>query len=428
MTTTLTLPQAAQEVLETLNQAGYPSFFAGGCVRDRALGIVPKDYDITTTALPEQVTTLFEKTLQVGAHFGVVVVLFAGYQFEVATFRADGEYKDGRRPETVRYSTDVREDVTRRDFTINGMVQSSVFGQPMDFVEGLPDIEAKIIRTIGDPEKRFSEDALRMLRAVRFVSKLGFTIEPNTLAAIQKNAASLQSVSRERIREELFQILTGKCAVEGIVALFTTGLAKHVDPDFMSMELGYTLARFQRFPTTDPMLALTMFLSDLAPVDGDPQIRYQRILESFKLPSKTEKMLRVGMRETLSRFTRQYQVSNASLIRAMREEGFLSLQLPLFIQDLEMGKSPFGDEEIPQYAVGRGMTKAKAIVRFCTLTPAEVVNQKRFIDGADLLVRGSVVGEALGALLHQLETKQLNGEFTSREEALAFIDVKEKTQ
>jgi poly(A) polymerase len=410
--TTLTLSKAAQAVLEILNNAGYTSFFAGGCVRDRALGIEPKDYDITTPALPEQVSALFEKTLQVGAHFGVVVVIFAGYQFEVATFRTDGEYIDGRRPETVRYGRSVREDVERRDFTINGLVQMSVHDNPMDFVDGLTDLRYKLIRTIGDPEKRFREDALRMLRAVRFVSKLGFSIEPlRTLAAIQKNAQWITQVSRERIREEFLQILTGSYAVEGITALFTSGLAKYVLPDMMDMQLGYTLARFHRFPTKDPILALTMFLSDLAPVDGDPNFRNQTIVKTFKLATADAARIVVGLQPTLRGHAGRGPVllnaHPARLIRDMRVEGFF-LQRAIFSQDVALGKYTGLEAHY------------KPILDFCWNTSPEVIHQKRFVTGNDLLAMGVKPGAELGQLLDKIEDRQLRGEFLDREDALAY--------
>src|SRR5580700_3156149 len=226
-------------IVQTLRQRGYQAFLVGGCVRDLLLGREPKDYDVATNATPEQVMTIFPETYAVGAQFGVVLVPMAeplaerdvasnvstqdsdrvdlgasthAHAVEVATFRSDVGYSDGRHPDEVRFSQDPREDVARRDFTINGMLLDPLSGQMsgevFDFVGGRRDLEAGIIRAIGDPERRFSEDKLRMLRAVRFAARFEYAIEPATFAAIQKLADQIQVVSRERVRDELTRMLT----------------------------------------------------------------------------------------------------------------------------------------------------------------------------------------------------------------------------
>ena len=204
---------AALHIAKTLREAGNQALFAGGCVRDLLLGFTPKDFDVATSARPEQIVKLFPRTQSVGAHFGVILVQHGGVATEVATFRHDGAYLDGRRPDTVQFSTDPREDVERRDFTINGMLLDPATDEVLDFVGGRADLAAKVMRTIGDPAQRFGEDKLRMLRAVRFAARLDFTIYPATAQAIRSLAADIGQVSHERTRDELTRMLTeGTCA------------------------------------------------------------------------------------------------------------------------------------------------------------------------------------------------------------------------
>ena len=201
-----TAKQAANKITTVLRENGHAALFAGGCVRDELLGRPPKDYDVATDAPPEAVVKLFRNTSQVGAKFGVVIVRWGGRQTEVATFRADGAYLDGRHPEQVTFS-DAKADAERRDFTINGMFLDPQGGQVIDYVNGRIDLQDRLIRAIGDPDRRFAEDHLRMLRAVRFATQLGFAIEPTTAQAIRSHADQLPQISEERIRMELEQIL-----------------------------------------------------------------------------------------------------------------------------------------------------------------------------------------------------------------------------
>src|ERR1017187_25390 len=212
------LKDFASLIVQTLRQRGFQAYLVGGCVRDLLLGREPKDYDVATNATPEQVMGIFPETYAVGAQFGAVLVpaperdapsVVSGEDsskslaVEVATFRSDIGYSDGRHPDEVRFSLDPRKDVVRRDFTINGMLLDPVSGNVLDFVGGRADLEAKLIRAIGDPDRRFVEDKLRMLRAVRFASRFEYEIEAETLAAIQRRAREIQAVSRERVRDEL---------------------------------------------------------------------------------------------------------------------------------------------------------------------------------------------------------------------------------
>jgi tRNA nucleotidyltransferase/poly(A) polymerase len=215
--------EAATEAVRRLREAGFEAWFAGGCVRDRLLGREALDHDVATNAVPDEVQKVFRRTVAVGKQFGVIVALIRGREVEVATFRADDAYSDGRHPDRVTFS-DLETDVRRRDFTINGMMENPLTGDIVDLVGGRADLAARVIRAIGDPEKRFDEDRLRMLRAVRFAAQLGFVIEPATLGAVKRRAGELSSVSRERVREELEKTLKSAGAADGARLLRDTGL------------------------------------------------------------------------------------------------------------------------------------------------------------------------------------------------------------
>jgi tRNA nucleotidyltransferase/poly(A) polymerase len=222
--------KTGKKIALKLRDKGFDSYFVGGCVRDLILKDKPLDYDITTSATPEQIIELFPHTIEVGMAFGVIIVVENGFQYELATFRNDGVYLDGRRPDGVIFSS-FEEDVKRRDFTINGLLLNPVTMDIIDLVNGLEDIENGIIRAIGDPHKRFEEDKLRLLRAVRFASRLKFKIEKNTWNGIKKLHKDIIQVSKERIREEIEKIILDPNRVDGLKLLFESGLLKSVLPD-----------------------------------------------------------------------------------------------------------------------------------------------------------------------------------------------------
>jgi poly(A) polymerase len=225
----------ATSIIHRLHKAGFDAYFAGGCVRDRLRGVEPKDFDIATSATPPQVEKLFPKTIPVGAHFGVMLVVEDEIPFEVATFRTDGGYQDGRHPTSVSFSN-LEEDAKRRDFTVNGLYYDLKTKQVIDKVGGEADIKKKLIRTIGDPEKRFLEDHLRMMRAIRFAVQLDYEIDPTTFKTIAKHSALIQKVSAERIRDELGKTLTSPEPARGLELLDSSGLLKHVLPEAEKMK------------------------------------------------------------------------------------------------------------------------------------------------------------------------------------------------
>ena len=226
---------AAERVVRRLVEAGHEAVFAGGCVRDMRLGQEPKDYDIATSARPKEVQALFPKSRSVGAHFGVILVLVDGFSFDVATFRTDGSYSDGRRPESVTFAT-AEEDVRRRDFTVNGLLYDPLEDRVIDHVGGEADLEAKLIRAIGDPVERFAEDHLRLLRAVRFATVLGFEIEADTWAALKEAAGDITKVSAERVRDEFIKVVLHANRVRGLDLLVESGLMRAILPEFLVLQ------------------------------------------------------------------------------------------------------------------------------------------------------------------------------------------------
>src|ERR1700733_320385 len=224
------MKKTAAKIVQQLQAAGFAAFWVGGCVRDFLLGRKPQDFDIVTDARPEQIEKLFKRTIAVGRKFGVMVVVESGHQFQVATFRAEADYKDGRRPEKIIFAN-AEADALRRDFTVNGLFYDPISKKLHDWVGGEKDLRAKIIRTIGPPEKRFAEDHLRLLRAVRFAAQLNFEIEPKTFAAVKSLAPKIKLISAERIRDELLKLFRPPHAARGLVLLRESGLLEQVLPE-----------------------------------------------------------------------------------------------------------------------------------------------------------------------------------------------------
>jgi len=308
--------KAATEIVRQLREAGFQAYWVGGCVRDLVMGREPEDFDITTDATPAQVTELFPQSLTVGAQFGVVIVPRPEGDFEVATFRSDGRYTDGRHPATVRYTRTAEEDVQRRDFTINGLLYDPLEPRVLDYVGGEADIRARCLRTIGDPVQRFNEDRLRMLRAVRFAARFLFTPERALIEAIQKLATQIHEVSTERIRDEIVKILTEGQARCGFELLDKTGLLQEVLPGVKALQgvdqppefhpegdvWTHTLLMLEDLRAPTNTLALGVLLHDV----GKPstfsrreRIRFDNHVENgAKMAEEICTRLRLSLRET----------------------------------------------------------------------------------------------------------------------------------
>ena len=388
--------QAATEIIECLQQHGFQALLAGGCVRDMLLGRPAKDYDVATDARPDDVMRLFRRTLKVGAKFGVVIVLTRGQQVEVATFRSEAGYEDGRHPTEIRF-TSAAEDASRRDFTINGMFYDPLKEQVIDYVGGQADLGKRIIRTIGDPEERFGEDYLRLLRAVRFSTQLDFAIEPETYSAIGRNAANIVRISGERIAAEMEGILVHPNRAAGASMLIETGLAEAIFPGLtadLARQGAAVLAQLRK--KVDFPLAMAAFFAD-CPTDfamekcgilklSNRQAKHiefllshrTRLLDSGMSLAQLKKLLAQPWFWDLHEFERVIQRADAW------REGLRALRgLRRRIRDL-------GDIEIRP-------------------TP--------LLDGHDLIRLGAVPGPTLGQLIEELYITQLEGEVWTREQA-----------
>ena len=274
------LRNLATGIVRKLQCAGFSAFWVGGCVRDFLLGRAPDDYDVATSALPEQIEQTFDRTLPVGRQFGVIIVVEGEHQFQVATFRAETDYQDGRRPGSVIFA-DARADALRRDFTVNGLFFDPIRETLHDWVGGEADLRARLIRTIGSPSDRFAEDHLRLLRAVRLAAQLNFQIEPETFAAIQHHAAKIRQISAERIRDELIKVFQAPHASHGLELLYRSGLLAHILPEIQATSACEQSPDFH--PEGSVFNHLLLMLKHL-PVDADPSLPWAVLFHDVAKP------------------------------------------------------------------------------------------------------------------------------------------------
>lgn len=427
---------SAQQLAAVLTEAGHTAYFAGGCVRDKLLDLVPKDYDIATSATPAEVLKLFPGSNEVGAHFGVVIVKHQGHHVEIATFRTDGSYKDGRRPDSVIFSTP-EEDAQRRDFTINGLFEDPVSGKIIDHVGGMADLDARLIRAIGDAEQRFQEDALRLLRAVRLSTTLDFPIEPLTLAAIQSNAHLLERISPERIRDEFSKIITSANRRRGMELLVETHLTDHFIPEVLAL-IGceqppqwhpegdvyvHTCIMLEMLDTDAPLaLCLAVLLHDIAKpptqtTDPDGRIRFnghdalgaemaESILSRLKYPNAV-------IRDVVHMVARHMQFMNVKQMRKAKLKRFMSE--PTFDLEMELHRvdcaSSNGFTDNYEFLNEKSEEFASE-----PLIPAPLVT------GKDLIEKGLKPGPRFKEILDEIQTEQLENRVSTREEALAYLE------
>ena len=438
---------AAEAIVERLRSNGYEAYFAGGCVRDMLLGREPADFDVATNARPNVVLDMFPRTFAVGAHFGVVLVAddIDGSEIvtEVATFRSDGAYSDGRRPDEVRFSDSPQEDVIRRDFTINGMLldplvlpETGDMNQAtLDFVGGRADLAAGIVRAIGDPDRRFAEDRLRMLRAVRFAARFEFDIEPKTEAAIRAHAAAISRVSCERIRDELTRMLTEGHAPRAFELLDRTGLLKQVLPEIDRL---HGVEQPPEYHPEGDVWVHTLLLLEKLPAGVSPTLAWGSLLHDVGKPATFERTpdrirfnghVEVGMRiaENICRrlrFSTEDTAQISSLVEnhmrfgdVMRmKESTLKrfFRLPRFPEHLELHRidclSSHRDLSLYNYAKQR-----------YEAAPEEEVRPKLLVTGADLIAAGYRPGPRFKEMLAAAEDAQLEGLISSKEEGLSLI-------
>ncbi len=381
--------QAAIKVIKRLRGNGFEALLAGGCVRDTLLGRLASDYDVATDARPEDVIKMFTRTLKVGAKFGVVIVLAQGQQVEVATFRTETGYADGRHPGTVKF-TGATEDASRRDFTINGMFYDPVEHKVIDYVDGQSDLERNIIRTIGKPEERFGEDFLRMLRAVRFSTQLDFAIAPGTFAAICSNARKITDISGERIAVELEGILAGPNRSAGAALLIESGLAEAIFPGFAGGQAQCAVSVLgQLRQRVDFALALAGLFAGCATEFAVQKCRILRLSRSRK---KHIKFLLTNRGKLLND-----RMSLAELKKILAEPYFWDLyELQRAIEKAAGG----GRKGLAPLIALRRRIKALGDVE---------LRPKPLLNGHDLIRLGAVPGPALGQLSEEMYIAQLEG-------------------
>ncbi|HKI25264.1 MAG TPA: CCA tRNA nucleotidyltransferase [Candidatus Sulfotelmatobacter sp.] len=440
-------------IIQTLRQHGFQAYLVGGCVRDLLLEREPADYDVATNATPQQVMEIFPESYAVGAQFGVVLVpasnndspAVTSQEFpaksctvEVATFRSDLGYSDGRHPDEVRFSQDPREDVARRDFTINGMLLDPLSGQApgevLDYVSGRDDLKAGIIRAIGDPERRFGEDKLRMLRAVRFAARFEYSIEPLTFAAIQKLAHEIVVVSRERVRDELTRMLTEGHARRAFLLLDECGLLAHVLPEISAMKgveqppefhpegdvFMHTLLLLENLPRPCPLtLAWGALLHDV----GKPPTF--RVAERIRFDNHVE--VGVKMAEEICQRLRFSNDDTAQILALVDNH-------MRFGQAMRMSASTLKRFlRLPAFDEHLALHRADCLASHGGLITYEFVRQKReeippanlkpspLVTGDDLIAAGHVPGPKFREILHAVEDAQLEGRLLTREAALDFV-------
>ncbi|MFZ0662324.1 MAG: CCA tRNA nucleotidyltransferase [Acidobacteriaceae bacterium] len=430
---------AAESIVERLRAAGHDAYFAGGCVRDLLLGNSPSDFDVATSAHPEAVLQLFPRTFAVGAHFGVILVAdeLDGQQIitEVATFRSDGAYADGRRPESVRFSESAEEDVLRRDFTINGMLLDPQTGQVLDFVQGRADLDAKLIRAIGDPAQRFDEDKLRMLRAVRFAARFNFEIEPRTEAAIRSHAGQIHQVSLERVRDELTRMLTEGRARRAFELLDRTGLLKQVLPEIDRLHGVQQPPEFH--PEGDVWLHTLLLLEQL-PAAASPTLAWGALLHDSGKPATFQPgpgrirfngHVEIGVRiaEDLCRrlrFSNEDGTQIASLVQNhMRFGDVRRMKASTLKRFFRLNNFPehLALHRLDCLASHGGLDLYDFAKQKYEEIPQEEVRPALLLTGHDLIEAGYKPGPQFKHLLAIAEDAQLEGRIHTKQEALILI-------
>ncbi|PYJ21768.1 MAG: phosphohydrolase [Verrucomicrobia bacterium] len=429
------MEKVARVVAARLRESGHVAYFAGGCVRDMVRGLIPKDYDIVTDARPEAVQTLFPRTFAVGAHFGVIIVVENGFQFEVATFRSDDAYIDGRHPSAVHFSSP-QEDAQRRDFTINGMFYDPVAEKVIDFVGGCADIDEKLVRAIGDPAQRFAEDRLRMLRAVRFATVLDYQIDQQTWDALVADASSINQISAERIRDELVRIFLSPNRVRGWDLLDSSRLMRAILPELEAMKgvlqpeqfhpegdvFVHTRLMLQLLPgeVSVPLVFAVLFHDVAKPVtamvDTTGRIRFN---DHDRIGAQMTEAIMRRLRfsgaeiEATVEMVRQHMVfKDAPNMRVAKLKRFMAR--PTFNDELELHRVDCGSSH-------RMLDNYEFLLRKREEFANEPIIPPPLVRGDDLIALGLKPGPKFGEILEAVETRQLEGTLRTRDEALDWV-------
>jgi putative nucleotidyltransferase with HDIG domain len=436
------LEATACGLVRRLRDAGFEAFYAGGCVRDMLLGQVPKDYDVATNAGPDDVQRIFPRHVAVGAHFGVIIVLDGGHSIEVASFRSDGAYIDGRRPEAVRF-TNAREDAARRDFTVNGMffdpVANDGAGEVIDYVGGRADLAAGILRAIGDPAARLAEDRLRLLRAVRFAAALNFEIETATWTAVLAGAPEILAISPERIRDELVKIFTAPTRVKGWDLLDASGLMKTILPELEALKDCAQPPQFH--PEGDVFVHTRLVLSLLPPQEVSVPLAFGALFHDIGKPACAKIDADDGGRirfnghehvgaEMTEKIMRRLRFSNdeiAGTVEAVRNHMAFKDVQHMRVAKLKrfLARPNFGDELELHRADCLGSHAMLDNYEFLQTKrdefSAEPLIPKPFITGHDLIQLGMKPGPEFKAILESAQNRQLEGGFANRDAALMWL-------
>ena len=430
--------ELANSICDVLQSHGHQALLVGGCVRDLLLGREPADFDVTSDATPDRVMELFPEAVAVGAQFGVVLIPRDGLKVEVATFRSDIGYSDGRHPDRVVYAKSPEEDAQRRDFTINGMLMRHDSGEVIDFVGGQADLKAGVIRAIGEPDRRFAEDKLRMMRAVRFAARFGFEIEHATFVAIRKHAGAMKDVSAERIREEITKILTEGAARAGFELLEKSWLLSIVLPEIAAMK---GVPQPPQFHPEGDVWIHTMLMIEGLPAGVSPTLAWGVLLHDVGKPptyrpaSQTGDRIRfdnhvdVGVRMAEA-ICRRYRFSNeeteqimALVANHMRfgavgqmKKSTLKrfVRLPLFEEHMALHR-------LDCLSSHRHLDSYEFVRRFLEETPAEEVRPQRVLTGNDLREMGYSPGPQFSEILKAVEDAQLEGQIGSKAEAEELV-------
>jgi poly(A) polymerase len=429
------MEKTGREIVARLRENGHIAYFAGGCVRDIVRGETPKDFDVATDAKPEIVQKLFPRTYAVGAHFGVILVVENGFQFEVATFRSDDAYIDGRHPSAVHFSSP-EEDAKRRDFTINGMFYDPVAEKVFDFVGGRADIEAKLVRAIGDPAQRFAEDRLRMLRAVRFAMVLDYKIDNETWDALVANAASINQISAERIREELVRIFLSPKRTRGWDLLDSSGLMRAILPEIDAMKgckqpeqfhpegdvFQHTRLMLQFLPEKVSVpLVFSVLLHDVA------KPRTATVDETGRIRFNAHDRIGAVMTEEIMRRLRFAGAEIDATVEMVRQHMVFKDVPKMRVAKLKrfMARPTF-DDELELHRVDcegshRMLDNYEFLLRKREEFASEPIIPPPLVRGDDLIALGLKPGPKFGGILEAVETRQLEGTLRTREEALDWV-------
>jgi tRNA nucleotidyltransferase/poly(A) polymerase len=434
----MTPRELANSTCQKLVSSGHDALLAGGSVRDILLGREPADYDVATDATPDEVMALFPDSVAVGAQFGVIGVYRQGMKVEVATFRADVGYSDGRHPDSVVYAQTPKEDVQRRDFTINGLLMRHDSGEVLDYVGGQADLRAGIIRAIGEPDRRFREDKLRLLRAMRFAARFGFSIEPVTFGAIRRHAREITQVSAERLRDEITKLLTEGAARRGFELLDETGLLAEVLPEIVAMKGVEQPPQFH--PEGDVWIHTRLMIGQL-PAGASPTLAWGVLLHdvgkppTFKSAEETGDRIRfdghvdVGVRlaEGIARRLRfsnedveqivalvanHMKFKDVEQMRASTLKRFI--RMPRFEEHLELHR-------LDCLSSHRRLESYGFVSRTLAETPAEQIRPPRLLTGDDLLEMGFKPGPVFSEILETVEDAQLEGRLASKEQAREYV-------